>query len=672
VVPDSNDPATAYALTTSGSIYKTTDAAATWRAAIAAGVNSLAIDPANSSTIYAATTRGIAKSVDGGASWAAANGGLDATTLNIFGLAIDPLNPSTLYAVSGVSILKTTDGAATWSAVYAFANAAFVGQLTIDPITPSTLYATLTNGGAIFKSTDGAQSWSPIKPGGGSNFAPDAMTLAIDPRNSSTLYAGSFANTPGPVFPNGSSAGAVAKSGDGGRTWRTIKTGIPGDAFVRRLVVDRSSSSTLYAAYLANAGAGILKSVDAGESWSVVYRTSGNTALTASVGPGGVYAAYAGESGGGILHSVDGGSTWNPANGGLEYFDLHVLATDPVHSGILYAGGVGGLFKRANAETSWTNLNLPPIAAESRFGFPASNSLVRSLAIDFTNPDVLYVNGGRPNRCVYYDQVLFKTTDGGASWSNSISPVLSGCLLGGYFTTALTPVLVMDPSDSQSLYLAEGEDEDGGYVLLKSTDGGASWNGIWDFRSGLVTGINALVIDRINPATLYAGLGDASPYGPSHQATGFFRSTDGGATWTNSGLTDAALTVLVADPFDSKTLFAATQGIYTNPLGFRGVFKTVDGGITWSPINNGLDRLTQFGTAITALAVDPVKPGTVYVGTSGNGVYKTIDAGATWAPFNEGLSSFDVRALAIAADGVYAATAAGVFRARRQSAGSER
>jgi photosystem II stability/assembly factor-like uncharacterized protein len=62
----------------------------------------------------------------------------------------------------------------------------------------------------------------------------------------------------------------------------------------------------------------------------------------------------------------------------------------------------------------------------------------------------------------------------------------------------------------------------------------------------------------------------------------------------------------------------------------------------------------------------------VYAGTSGNGVYKTIDAGATWAPFNEGLSSFDVRALAIAADGVYAATAAGVFRARRQSAGSER
>jgi photosystem II stability/assembly factor-like uncharacterized protein len=296
--------------------------------------------------------------------------------------------------------------------------------------------------------------------------------------------------------------------------------------------------------------------------------------------------------------------------------------------------------------------------------------LVRSLAIDFTNPDVLYVNAGRLNACVYTDQVLFKTTDGGASWSNSISPPLSGCLLGGYFTTAPTPVLVMDPSDSRSLYLAEGEDEDGGYVLLRSADGGASWNRVWDFSSGLQTGVNALVIDRSNPTTLYAGLGDAFAYGPSPAAIGFFKSTDGGAKWTNIGLTDAAVMVLVSDPLDSNSLYAATQGIYTHPLGFRGIFKTLDGGATWSPINHGLDRLTQVGAAITAMAIDPANPGTMYAATSGDGVYKTIDGGATWAPFNEGLLSFEIRSLAIAADGVYAATTAGIFRSPRQSAGS--
>jgi photosystem II stability/assembly factor-like uncharacterized protein len=524
VVPDPNDPATAYALTTRGSIYKTTDAAATWRALIGAGVNSLAIDPANSSVIYATTAHGIVKSVDGGANWAAANGGLDTPSLNVFGLAIDPVNPSTLYAINqangssipNTSILKTTDGAVTWRTVYTFANPnapAFLGRLTIDPVTPSTLYA-LGVGADVFKSTDGAQNWSPIKPAGPVGVAPNAMTLAIDPQNSSTIYAGSFANPPASVFLNRPGAGAIVKSGDGGQTWRRISAGIPADAFVLTLVVDRSAPSTLYAAYIANAGAGILKSVDAGESWTVVYTTPDVAAITVAVGPGGVYTAYAGGSGGGIMRSVDGGSTWNPANTGLEDFDLHVLASDPLHPGVLYVGGVGGLFKRANAETSWTTLNLPPIAAASRFGLPASNSLIRSLAIDFTNSDVLYVNSGRPNGCFYGDQVLFKTTDGGASWSNSISPPLSGCLLGGYFTTAPTPVLVIDPSDSRSLYLAEGEDEDGGYVLLRSTDGGASWNRVWDFSGGLQSGLNALVIDRSNPTTLYAGLGDAIPLRP--------------------------------------------------------------------------------------------------------------------------------------------------------------
>jgi photosystem II stability/assembly factor-like uncharacterized protein len=618
--------------------------------------------------------------VDGGANWAAANGGLDTPSLNVFGLAIDPVNPSTLYAINqangssipNTSILKTTDGAVTWRTVYTFANPnapAFLGRLTIDPVTPSTLYA-LGVGADVFKSTDGAQNWSPIKPAGPVGVAPNAMTLAIDPQNSSTIYAGSFANPPASVFVNRPGAGAIVKSGDGGQTWRRISAGIPADAFVLTLVVDRSAPSTLYAAYIANAGAGILKSVDAGESWTVVYTTPDVAAITVAVGPGGVYTAYAGGSGGGIMRSVDGGSTWNPANTGLEDFDLHVLATDPLHPGVLYVGGVGGLFKRANAETSWTTLNLPPIAAASRFGLPASNSLIRSLAIDFTNSDVLYVNSGRPNGCFYGDQVLFKTTDGGASWSNSISPPLSGCLLGGYFTTAPTPVLVMDPSDSRSLYLAEGEDEDGGYVLLRSTDGGASWNRVWDFSGGLQSGLNALVIDRSNPTTLYAGLGDASPYGPSRPRIGFFKSTDGGATWTNIGLTDAAVTVLVRDPFDSNILYAATQGIYANPHGFRGIFKTVDGGITWSPIDNGLDRLTPVGAAITAMAIDPGNPTMVYAATSGDGVYQTIDGGATWAPFNEALRSFDIRDLVIAADGVYAATAAGVFRAPRQSAGS--
>jgi photosystem II stability/assembly factor-like uncharacterized protein len=662
VIPDPNNSSVAYALTTAGTIYKTTDTATTWHAVRGLTlVNSLVIDPADSNTLYAATSQGIFKSTDGGANWAGASAGLDLSSLSVSGIEIDPIDPSTIYALGSTgngSVLKSTDGAATWTAAYTFTNGNVLGRLTIDPSVSSTLYLTMS-GGAIFKSADGGLSWSQFK---SANvwFAPDAMALAVDPDNSATIYAGSFANAVSPSGPNIPGSGAILKSTDGGGTWTTVSTGIPADAWVRSLLVDPANPGTLYGAYVSNNGAGLLKSVDSGESWSVLYTISNDSinsyTMVAAIGPAGLYAGYFGVSNGGLLRSGDGGSTWSAVQNGLESFNFKVLAVSPANPGTLYLGGVGGLYQFAGS--AWTSLNLPAIPAEAEFQFPSATALVRSLAIDFTNPNVLYVDGGRPNGCVFDDQVLLKTTDGGANWSNSISPPDSGCLLGGYITSAPTPVFVMDPRDPQSLYLAEGEDEDGGYVLLKSTDGGANWNGIWDYTNGLQSGINALLIDPANPGIFYAGIGDAF----AGAAIGFFKSTDGGATWINTGLTNTAVIVLAMDPTNSSTLYAVTQGIYTKPVGFRGMFKSTDAGATWSPINNGLDRLAQVGATIVSLAIDPTDPGTLYAATSGDGVYRTRDGGAIWASFNDGLPTFDIRAIAIAPDGVYAATASGVFR----------
>lgn len=91
---------------------------------------------------------------------------------------------------------------------------------------------------------------------------------------------------------------------------------------------------------------------------------------------------------------------------------------------------------------------------------------MHNLLIDFTNPNILYAATHRTDGCFFTDILLFKSTDNGATWSDSITPKESGCVADG--------LMAMDPADPNILYLRYGDFYDGG--LRKSTDGGATWN----------------------------------------------------------------------------------------------------------------------------------------------------------------------------------------------------
>jgi photosystem II stability/assembly factor-like uncharacterized protein len=172
-----------------------------------------------------------------------------------------------------------------------------------------------------------------------------------------------------------------------------------------------------------------------------------------------------------------------------------------------------------------------------------------------------------------------------------------------------------------------------------------------------------LVIDSTKPTTLYAGTGGSSFEFPSSSG-GVFKSTDGGASWSSAGLADAAITVLAIDPAKSSTLYAGTGTDPSAPQGFRGMFKSTDGGATWLPINNGLAGLFDVRSSITALVIDPQNSNILYAGTSGGGVFRSIDGGTNWSPFNDGLTNLDVRVLAVVPGNpntYYAGTAGGVF-----------
>jgi photosystem II stability/assembly factor-like uncharacterized protein len=98
--------------------------------------------------------------------------------------------------------------------------------------------------------------------------------------------------------------------------------------------------------------------------------------------------------------------------------------------------------------------------------------------------------------------------------------------------------------------------------------------------------------------------------------------------------------------------------------GFQGIFKSADGGTTWSPINHGLHDLLQRNFTISALIIDPSDSNIVYLASSGGVVFRSIDGGSNWTKFNEGLASLDVRVLALSSGTLYVGTSSGVFTIR--------
>ena len=145
-------------------------------------------------------------------------------------------------------------------------------------------------------------------------------------------------------------------------------------------------------------------------------------------------------------------------------------------------------------------------------------------------------------------------------------------------------------------------------------------------------------------------------------------STDAGRTWQRltDMLEDTDISAVALDAEHATT-------VYIGPLG-DGVFKSTDGGANWRQAGSGLPRVTVKGTTatgkatswretvgITALAIDPSHPMTLYAATRGRGVFRSTDAGSSWHPFNAGLTALDVESLAVDATGrtLYAGIAAG-------------
>lgn len=208
--------------------------------------------------------------------------------------------------------------------------------------------------------------------------------------------------------------------------------------------------------------------------------------------------------------------------------------------------------------------------------------------------------------------------------------------IGGRITT-----MAISRQNPNILYIGGA---DGG--VLKSTNGGINWTPLFDDQPSLSMG--AIALDPNNDNIVYVGTGEVNSSGDSYDGFGMVKSTDGGATWFSLGLEETRhIGKIVIDPNNTNTLYIAAMGTLYTPNATRGVYKSTDGGTTWSRV-----LFINDSTGVVDLAMNPQNPhillaaawqrmrgpqGRRYVGGVHTGIYRTTDGGASWSRLANGL-----------------------------------
>src|SRR5487761_2640369 len=173
--------------------------------------------------------------------------------------------------------------------------------------------------------------------------------------------------------------------------------------------------------------------------------------------------------------------------------------------------------------------------------------------------------------------------------------------------------------------------------IWKSTDQGLQWKNISDGKlPGTSPSIGAIAVAPSNPKIIYAGTGESDIRGDVITGDGVFKSTDGGKTWHEAGLSDThTISDIVVDPKNPEIVYASSMGHVFVPNAERGVFKSVDGGKTWRKILFVDDK-----TGAINLVMEPNHPNVLYAamwqatrepwalssGGPGSGLYKSTDS----------------------------------------------
>jgi photosystem II stability/assembly factor-like uncharacterized protein len=190
--------------------------------------------------------------------------------------------------------------------------------------------------------------------------------------------------------------------------------------------------------------------------------------------------------------------------------------------------------------------------------------------------------------------------------------------------------IVVDSINSDIIYLGAAQ---GG--VWKTKDRGRNWTATSDFEISLAIG--ALAMDPSDHLILYAGTGEGNYSGDSYYGNGILKTTNGGVTWENFGLREFALarfSRIVVHPKRTAMVFAAVTSS-DDPDIAAGIYRSVDGGKTWTHMKGGLPATNSEGA--TDIVLDPTKPDIAYAAFYRKGIYKTEESTNEepfWKPLN--------------------------------------
>jgi photosystem II stability/assembly factor-like uncharacterized protein len=634
-------PQTVYAAAATGGIFLSEDLGQNWAPIFDEqpflSMGDLAIAPSNPDVIYAGTGEangghnnyaggGLYRSDDAGANWTYR--GL-AETVSIGRVVVHPDDPDQVWVAGTGSyfapnpergVYKSSDGGATWDHTLFVNDSTGVVDLAMRPGDPNVLFATtwqrvrrVTGSflygreSAIYRSMDGGDSWEKLGPQRGLPDPDDYLDgtgrsrigrigLAISETFPQQMYA---------YYTSGSGYLGLYKSGDGGDTWQ--------DAHPDRSILHN------------------LGSTDFSFSWYFgqirVHPTDPRTVFLMDAS---------------VFGSTDGGVSWDRTRG--THPDHHAMVFLPSNSTTILEGNDGGVSLSLNGGDTWAKLAaLPitqfyeiafdPVRPERLFGGTQDNGTVWTstgaqgeweAALGGDGFYVLPI----PNdpTAFYAESQVGNMVRVGVGANPSLRPLTTGSGIPSTERRNWATPLAMDPLDSQTLYY-------GTYRIWRTEDAVETpWqpispdltNGTDVAKLGTVSNIS---ISPLDGSVIWAGTDDGNVW----------VSWNDGTSWNDvtGDLPHRWVTRVLPAPDDLSTAFVTFSGLKWRDSESH-VFRTRDLGATWQDISGGLPE-----APVNAIAVDPQHGDHIFVGTD-IGMFASVDDGVSWFPLDNGMPAVTI------------------------------